>query len=61
MSAGIPISGLEIGRDWTYRGASHSYVSARCETERLRARGEFTFDDDTDLRPTFSRPCSERG
>jgi hypothetical protein len=61
MSAGIPISGLEIARRRTYRGARHSYVNARCETGRLRVRGEFTFDDDTDLRAKFSRRCSLRG
>jgi hypothetical protein len=60
--AGVPISGfLRIGRKWTYKGARHSYVNARCETGRLQARGEFTFDDGTYLSGTFLRPCEVRG
>jgi hypothetical protein len=59
--AGIPISGsLRIGRKWTYRGRRYSYVNARCETGRLQARGEFTFDDGTELSGTFIRPCTVR-
>ncbi len=59
--AGVPISGhLTIGRRWTYKGRSHSYVNARCETGHLQARGEFTFKDGTILFGTFFRPCSVR-
>lgn len=59
--AGIPVSGnLRIGRKWTHRGERHSYLNARCETGRLQARGEFTFDDGTELSGTFLRPCSVR-
>jgi hypothetical protein len=59
--AGIPISGhLKIGRKWTYKGVRHSYVNARCETGRLQARGEFSFDDGTYLTGTFLRPCTVR-
>jgi hypothetical protein len=59
--AGIPISGsLKIGRTWTYKGKHYSYVSARCETGRLQAKGEFTFSDDTVLIGSFLRPCSVR-
>lgn len=59
--AGIPIAGsLRIGRKWTHRGRDLSYLNARCETGRLQARGEFTFDDGTQLNGTFLRPCTVR-
>jgi hypothetical protein len=59
---GHPISGsAKIGRKWIYKGKQHSYVSARCETGHLQARGEFTFKDGTNLQATFFRPCSVRG
>jgi hypothetical protein len=59
---GIPISGsLKIGRKWTYKGVEHSYISARCETGSLQAKGEFSFNDGTELSGTFLRPCNVRG
>ncbi len=59
--AGIPVSGsLRIGRRWTYRGRRLSYVNARCANGRLQARGEFSFEDGTELSGTFLRPCSVR-
>jgi hypothetical protein len=58
---GIPVSGhLRIGRRWTYKGIHHSYVNARCATGHLQARGEFTFDDGTELSGTFIKPCTVR-
>jgi hypothetical protein len=58
---GHPISGsLKIGRKWTFKGRQHSYISARCETGHLQARGEFTFQDGTFIAGTFFRPCSVR-
>ncbi len=59
---GIPIAGhLKIGRKWTYKGVKHSFISARCETGRLQARGEFAFKDKTFLSGTFILPCKARG
>ena len=59
--AGIPIKGnLRIGKRWTYKGKEHSYISARCETGRLQARGQFRFKDGTFLSGTFLRPCQVR-
>lgn len=59
---GIPIEGhLKIGRKWTFKGKKHSYISARCETGRLQARGEFAFRDKTFLTGTFILPCKARG
>jgi hypothetical protein len=59
--AGIPIAGsIKVNRKWTYKGKSHSYVNARCETGHLQARGEFGFKDGTFLTGTFFRPCKVR-
>jgi hypothetical protein len=59
--AGIPISGsLKIGKKWTYKGKKYSYINARCETGRLQAQGEFTFNDGTFLTGTFLKPCTVR-
>lgn len=58
---GIPISGhLSLGRRWTFHGKRYSYLNARCETGKLQARGEFTFDDGTSLTGTFLRTCRAR-
>jgi hypothetical protein len=59
--SGIPLAGhLKIGRRWTYKGHRYSYLNARCETGRLQARGEFTFNDGTFLKGTFVRGCKAR-
>jgi hypothetical protein len=63
--AGHPISGsLKIGRNWTYKGVSHSYVNARCESGHLQARVEVKFKDEgagaTLLTGTFLKPCTVR-
>ncbi len=59
--AGIPISGhLSIGRKWTYTGRKRSYISARCETGHLQARGTFSFKDGTVLSGTFVHACQVR-
>jgi hypothetical protein len=58
---GVPISGsLKIGKKWTYKGKQLSYVNARCETGRLQAKADFTFNDGTFLSGTFLRPCTVR-
>lgn len=60
--AGHPIAGsLTIGRKWTYKGAHHSYLNARCETGHLQARVQVTFKDKTFLTGTFLKPCSVSG
>jgi hypothetical protein len=38
----------------------HSQVSARCETGRLQARGQLSFNDDTFLSGTLIQPCEVR-
>lgn len=60
--AGHPISGhLRVVRKWTYKGQKHSYVNARCETGRLQARVQVSFQDGTYLAGTFLKPCTVRG
>jgi hypothetical protein len=55
---GHSVSGfINVGREWTYKGKRHSYISARCENGRLQARGKFGFEDGTLLSGTFFRPC----
>lgn len=59
--AGVPISGsLKIGKKWIYKGKQLSYINARCETGRLQAKADFTFNDGTFLSGTFLRPCTVR-
>ena len=59
--AGVPIKGeLKVGKQWTYKGERHSYISARCENGRLQARGQAAFKDGTVLSGTFLRPCQVR-
>jgi hypothetical protein len=56
--AGIPVSGhLKIGKTWTYKGKEYSYINARCETGKLKAKGEFTFKEGTRLEANFLKPC----
>lgn len=55
---GIPISGhLKVGKKWVYKGHRYSYVNARCETGKLEAKGEFSFDEGTRLEGTFLKSC----
>ena len=57
--AGHPVSGhLKISRKWTFKGQSHSYVNARCETGHLQARAGVTFGDGTVLTGTFVKKCT---
>jgi hypothetical protein len=58
---GIPISAKgKVGRKWTFRGQKLSYLSARCETGHLQARGKFSFNDGTLLSGTILKPCTVR-
>ncbi|HET7573511.1 MAG TPA: hypothetical protein VFJ99_00205, partial [Solirubrobacterales bacterium] len=58
---GIPISGeIKVDRKWTYKGKKYSYINARCETGKLQAKGQFTFDDGTFMQGSFLFPCKTR-
>jgi hypothetical protein len=59
--AGHPISGnLTVSRHWTYKGARHSYVNARCENGRLQARAGVKFADGTVMTGAFVKKCTVR-
>jgi hypothetical protein len=59
--AGHPISGhIDVGKNWTFKGAKHSYVNARCETGHLQAKVKVSFKDGTFLTGTFLKRCSVR-
>lgn len=71
---GHPLAGnAKVGRIWTYKGKTHSYISARCETGHFRTRGEFTFKSGPEesatqkeeaqdvLHANFFLPCKARG
>lgn len=58
---GIPLAGwLKIGRKWKYKGKSHSYINARCETGHLQARGLFKFTGPLVLKGNFIKRCKVR-
>lgn len=60
--SGVPISGsMKVGREWTYKGKRHSFISAHCPDAHLQAIGKFSFKDGTRLQGTFVRPCKARG
>ena len=59
---GIPLAGhVKIDRKWTYKGARHSFINARCPDGHLQARGSFAFADGTKLTGTFVNTCKMRG
>ncbi len=60
---GHPLSGsAKVGRQWTFKGKKHSYISARCETGHFQVKGQFTFKDEdkTTLTANFFLPCKVR-
>lgn len=58
---GSPISGhLTIGREWTYKGKTHSYANAHCADGRLQAKAEFSFEDGSFVEGTVFKPCKVR-
>ncbi len=58
---GSPISGhLAIGREWKYKGRTHSYASAHCADGRLQAKAEFSFKDGSFVEGTVFKPCKVR-
>jgi hypothetical protein len=49
---------FSMRRVYTYRGRHRSVLSARCPDGLLRAKGVFTFSDDTVLSGSIIRPCT---
>lgn len=59
--AGIPISGhLKVGKQWTYKGETHSYISGRCPTGQGQTRVRVGFNDDTSLVGVLLSTCQMR-
>ncbi len=59
---GTPTYGrLTIGREWSYRGETLSYINASCPDGRLQAKGQFTFKDGTFLQGNVFKPCKAAG
>ncbi len=59
---------LRLYRTFTYRGATHSYLSAACPAPAgfsvasfPFARGSMTFEDGRTLSSTLTRSCKVRG
>jgi len=49
---------LEIGRDFTYKGAKKSFLVASCPTGHWTTKGNVVFDDETELGLTHVFPCT---
>ncbi len=48
----------KIGKEYRFRGATRSYVSARCSDGILETRGHFRFADGTPVEGSVYRPCN---
>lgn len=49
---------FEVGREYTYYGKRHSYLTARCPTGHYVTRGNVDFSDGTKLGLTHVFPCT---
>lgn len=55
---GIPLyARLSIGREWKYKGKTHSFANAGCPDGRLQAKGQFKFKDGTFLQGSVFKQC----
>ncbi|MGZ3302812.1 MAG: hypothetical protein ACXVBG_18125, partial [Isosphaeraceae bacterium] len=49
-----------IDKKFTYKGKKRSYVSAKCTSGKLKARGTFTFKDGETLTAFSTQTCKKR-
>src|SRR5262249_13369840 len=49
---------FKFGREWTYKGAHHSFLNAECATGHFLARVEISFVDGESLHGQVVNPCS---
>lgn len=49
-----------IDKKYTYKGKKRSFVSAKCSSKKLRARGAFTFKDGETLTAYSTQTCTQR-
>ena len=55
---GIPLyARLTVGREWKYKGKTHSFANAGCPDGRLQAKGQFEFKDGTFLQGSVFKQC----
>lgn len=55
---GIPLyARLTVGREWKYKGKTHSFANAGCPDGRLQAKGQFKFKDGTFLQGSVFKRC----
>jgi len=55
---GIPLyARLTVGREWKYKGKTHSFANAGCPDGRLQAKGQFKFKDGTFLQGSVFKTC----
>lgn len=52
---------LDVGRSFTYRGASRSFLSANCPAGKYVTRGDVHFDDGTEMGINHVFPCTPSG
>jgi hypothetical protein len=56
---GIPLyARLSVGREWKYKGKTHSFANAGCPDGRLQAKGQFKFKDGTFLQGSVFKRCT---
>lgn len=48
---------LTVGREWKYKGKTHSFANAGCPDGRLQAKGQFKFKDGTFLQGSVFKRC----
>jgi len=53
--------GLTVGRQFSYKGAKRSYLTASCPTGSFKTKGQVLFSDGTTLGETHVFPCTPKG
>lgn len=51
---------VKIDKKYSYRGKKRSFVSGKCTTGKLKARGAFTFKDDEVLTAFSTQTCKKK-
>lgn len=51
---------VTINKKFTYKGKKRSFISAKCSTKKLKARGTFTYQDGEALTAYSTQSCSQR-
>jgi len=51
---------VTINKKFTYKGKKRSFVSAKCSSKKLKARGAFTFKDGETLTALSTQTCKQK-